>query len=287
MTYGTPVFQNQRTALEGYMQEYRTERLTRLRQELLRERIPHLHEVVKTYASSVPANTVAPGVGDFFRHKEILDFVIDTPSISSPSDFNPIRPRLPEIAKELLAQMKDRLLAVIKETAGEYVSDPATVLELATTTFECETCRQEMNRYPSSPADPLRYPRILAHGCARKGKSTWNMKDAVDKDTAALENVTHKCSWNRHKVVKFDKDSAKVLKDVVELCGLDPKTMTKAAMDELDPIIECLACNSRNHGRMIMRWDLVVSVSTLLTTGKLRFQNLTCFLIASSFPPRA
>jgi hypothetical protein len=51
---------------------------------------------------------------------------------------------------------------------------------------------------------------------------------------------------------------------IVSMAGLDPKTATAQDMDALDPIFECIACNSFTEGRATMTWmTTVCSVSSL------------------------
>lgn len=256
------VIQNLLPALEEYMRGYREERLVRDRKRLLLDRLPLFHEVVKTYRMSVPPDAIAIDVADFFYHPEILNFIINTPDISGPADLDPIRPRLPEIAQELQVQLTDQLLALISADAeAKYVFDPATVLDLATTTFACATCLRKASYQSASPPDVIRYPRVLAHECAVRIE--WPKSEVVD--FYMLEKVTYRTSWNRLGLINFDMESRAILADVVEMCGLDPATTTAAEMDAADPIIECLACNNLHFGRCIMRWDLVVWLVISLT----------------------
>jgi len=49
----------------------------------------------------------------------------------------------------------------------------------------------------------------------------------------------------------------------MELLNLDPKTTTAGYLFELDPIFECLVCNSLEEGRRVMAWETAVSFHIL------------------------
>ncbi|KAH9483652.1 hypothetical protein JR316_0003122 [Psilocybe cubensis] len=243
------IFQNQSPALAAFMEKYREDMRLRMREELLKARIPYLNNVIKAYTATAPPNEVSPAVSDFFAHKDVRDFVINTPSITSAADFAPLLERLPAIAQEIVKLMTEKLRRMVATTGGEFAADPAIVLELATTTFRCPDC-ESGNR---QEAGLMRYPRVLAHHHALK----WHYQRPVeDDDMKILRQVTGVVPWNQSQIIEFDTSAAVALKSVIKLCGLDPKTTTKEKMDELDPIVECLTCNALEKGRMVMRWQV-------------------------------
>ncbi|KAH9483653.1 hypothetical protein JR316_0003123 [Psilocybe cubensis] len=244
------IFQTQSTALAALMQSYRAQMHLRMRRELLVARIPHLNNAVKAFTATVPPNEVTPTVGNFFTHKEVLDFVINTPSITNAADFTPLFERLPALVQELRKLMKEKLLTMVGMTAGDFAADPAVVLELATTIFQCRDCEFG----DAQRASLMRYPRVLAHHHAVNEECR---RPIQEKDVEVLWEVTGAMPWNQTGVVKFDMYAAVIMRSVIEHCGLDPKTTTKERMDELDPIVECLTCNNLEEGRKVMRWDVV------------------------------
>ncbi|KAH9483658.1 hypothetical protein JR316_0003128 [Psilocybe cubensis] len=251
------IFKNKWAELEEYMKMYSSDMHIQRRQYILSSRIPHLNKIVTNYSATVPPTEVAPMVGDFFTNKDVFDFLLSTPNITGPADFAPLIARLPTLAQEVIARMHTKLLSVIAETAGKFAAAPQDkVLDLATTTFECNQCYEGW----VYTAMPLRYPRVLTHNHTTHGHvSPWSLepRQKEEADLDLLKDVIDVVPWNWHEVVTFDKDAANVLESVIQMCGLDPKTTTTKEMDELDPIIECLSCNNLTKGRMVMRWQLI------------------------------
>ncbi|KZT28749.1 hypothetical protein NEOLEDRAFT_775170 [Neolentinus lepideus HHB14362 ss-1] len=108
-------------------------------------------------------------------------------------------------------------------------------LELATTIFRCQSCR-----------DLIHYPRVLVHSCMtdisndHRDYIGTEMGISVDDITRCL--VALRCEpWNYDgdKLV-YDEPASELARSLVEACGLFPDTTIKDQMDELNARFTCL-----------------------------------------------
>ncbi|KAG5341405.1 hypothetical protein C0989_010771 [Termitomyces sp. Mn162] len=62
--------------------------------------------------------------------------------------------------------------------------------------------------------------------------------------------------------VKYDTQAASSAKEIIGLCGADPRSVSKQTMDELDVRVECLRCGQGKRGRtgrLTMTWSKAIT----------------------------
>ncbi|KAF5358484.1 hypothetical protein D9756_001346 [Leucocoprinus leucothites] len=123
-----------------------------------------------------------------------------------------------------------------------------TVLDLATTFFQCPGC-----------TEPISYPRVLAHECLHTFSVQSNRRDADPEHLAMLSNGSHYRPWlcDAQDLI-FDQEASSIAKMVVKECGENPDEATAERMDELDCRLECLRCAEPKKGRLVMKWRMAI-----------------------------
>ncbi|KAF8079278.1 hypothetical protein FPV67DRAFT_1403986 [Lyophyllum atratum] len=133
-------------------------------------------------------------------------------------------------------------------------------IELATCVFTCTAHHlHSLSNDPdilastkdSSYEQPLFHPEFLHHPCTSICMTqSWYAKG--ERDTQTLDaniklSVGHQFSgcrrkkWSSDKLVPHEK-AARVVRKIVEACGMDPATTTVRMMDRMDPRLVCLKC---------------------------------------------
>ena len=145
-------------------------------------------------------------------------------------------------------------------------------LELATTFFNCQWCRE-----------PISYPRILMHYCIRLrrriGPEGDDGEEDLDEEVEFEDRklaVWNKMSfwygtdWNESKdQVTFDDEASGFARVIVKACGEDPDTVTSDRMKEIDARVECLRCakEGRYASRLVMNWTTAVKKNNRLSVS--------------------
>lgn len=88
------------------------------------------------------------------------------------------------------------------------------------------------------------------HSCTR----TFN-----HSETDHLKDLrSNEILWNSNKRLGVEKAHVEFIGGLLHMIGLDPKTTKVQEMDVLDPIFECVPCNSMREGRATMSWKTTV-----------------------------
>ncbi|KAF9559585.1 hypothetical protein CPC08DRAFT_708759 [Agrocybe pediades] len=247
----------ERTLVE-HMEKIKERRLRNVRARLLRERLPLLAEVYKTYVADLPANFIYPALADIFFHPDVQG-IMNLPSEMAVTsrDFDYLRFSFSTIVSHVLQYLETKLTSMISSLCFPYGESGTTsrdVLSLAVTTFVCDEHGCPYNA-------GLRYPQMLLHRCANQGEyhqiATNILGHTKSDDSYDLETISQVCdstTWNATRCIKFDEDAYKVLTEALMMCARDPKITTTEDMDSEMPIFECLTCHSRHDGRLVMPW---------------------------------
>ena len=163
----------------------------------------------------------------------------------------------------------------------------ANPLDLAATLFKCHWC-----------TEPITYSRILAHRCllrsakddevqenkAKIGQEdeAWAIDDEDSEDIQpdapreprAPKEITMNLIWASllekestgmkagNTYVTFDEEAHGVARNIIQICGEDPGTVTQAKMNEKNARLECLRCSRASQGktrsRLVMNWTTAV-----------------------------
>ncbi|KAF9557178.1 hypothetical protein CPC08DRAFT_725233 [Agrocybe pediades] len=129
----------------------------------------------------------------------------------------------------------------ISTACGEEYAQLENVLQSATTSFTCSRCSY----------DRIVYPRVLMHACVT---TSWLPTDASEIQKR-LKRLWNTGGSDESGIIRFNKIGMKTVSKLIEMCGMDPKTTTIKEIQNLNPIFECMECDSIHEGRAIMTWD--------------------------------
>ncbi|KAF8959597.1 hypothetical protein BDZ97DRAFT_1837049 [Flammula alnicola] len=227
-------------SLEAVVQNFQRKRLRQEHTILLKCREHILRRIVADCARVLPvAHAIYPTASELFR------ITTEDPSLVDYSKEYPeaVRVAIPEIALRWQKDIEDKLRDLITSACPDYIFDPSTVLDLATTFFCCVNCDEVM-----------RHDHAMTHGCTTR--IDFYLTDPYQR--ASLE-VLNEVNWNFGRWIEFRPDILQLVTRVVELSGFNPTTTTAREMDEADPIFECVDCNNIEKGRATMSWATVAS----------------------------
>lgn len=242
---------NLEDTLDEVLRDAKVKRLAAAADALMRKRLPVYKDVFKQCLSTLSPTEPHPTPRQLFTAPLIYDLIVKTPATRElvADDFQPLADNFAALVDDWRARVSSNLRDMLKEAyEPDPIADEDTVLDLATSFFICGKCTSSM--------EPISYPRVLSHNC---NCSTWygdssGMTAAEEAEDIALRAKLDESLWNQSGLLGFNADLAKLVGDVLEMCGFDRRTTTKAEMDAANPIIECLTCHSDIQGRAVMTW---------------------------------
>ncbi|KAF9559588.1 hypothetical protein CPC08DRAFT_763226 [Agrocybe pediades] len=260
--------------LVEHMQGIKKGRLRNERANLVRKSFPILQDVHQAYVNSLLANSIYPSVADVFFHPDIQEVLNSHSGTGVKSkDFDIIRPHYREIASQVMAELENQVISLIPSSCIPDGRNGSEVLQLATITFTCE-CKElprSRSRYPEGVAG-LRYPEMLAHRCATTTRirgysppletsSFFGIEDDICQDLLTIASQFGITRWNVMREIQFHEEGFKILGDALKMCGRDPATTTLADMGSGSGarMFECLTCDHKYEGRLVMPWDALVN----------------------------
>ena len=136
---------------------------------------------------------------------------------------------LPSIVSDWKVRLDDKLVLMVQAK----ISEPFTKdqLLLATTVFYCGACHME-----------LFYPQVLVHQCSSSYQKT-------------VESPLRCRAWNSSRNIKFSRNVHQAAIDIIDILGLDPKSVTADDMTVKNRKLQCLDCRTCREGRMTMIWN--------------------------------
>ncbi|PPQ97344.1 hypothetical protein CVT26_006578 [Gymnopilus dilepis] len=236
--------------LNTFMEKFRDNRLRGEQNTMYKSRLSILHDVLESYISTLPPGSPYPSMADIFHDPAIGDLIVHTPPGAelNAEDFQRLVPLLPEMILSWKEDMRSRLVSLINHAMPNNTFDANSVLDLAITSFYCE---DQVSFHKYAYSEYLHFPSILMHECGSRGS---HCDFQAGTPEYVLQTAFNQVSWDQAGCIHFDPERMAVLASVVRLCGLDPRITTRLRMNELDPIIECVACNDSELGRATMRW---------------------------------
>ena len=214
-----------------------TARIKKDRENLLISRYVVLQEIYDEYIRGLPANdALIPTVADVaisppvhaIITDERNDFVVTRQTFE---DIN-LMQILPSIISEWKVRLDDELVRMVQVQLSEpFTKDQ---LLLATTVFYCDACRMD-----------LFYPQVLVHICS-------------SPNGINVLNPLPCPAWNSSGNIRFDRNVHQAAIDIIDILGLDPKTVTAEDMTMRNRVLQCLDCRATRQGRMTMIWSRVV-----------------------------
>ena len=192
-----------------------------------------LQEIYNEYIRGLPADALIPTLADVALSPSVdaiikderPDFIVTRQTFG---DIN-LMQTLPSIFSEWKIRLDDELVRMVQvELSEPFTKDQ---LLLATTVFYCGTCHID-----------LFYPRVLIHRCPTpKGIVVNSLKCPAS-------------AWNSSRNIKFDRNIHQAAIDIIDILGLDPKTVTAEDMTVKNSVLQCLDCMATPLGRMTMIW---------------------------------
>ncbi|KAJ6525748.1 hypothetical protein B0H19DRAFT_1042600 [Mycena capillaripes] len=234
--------------LVAYLTEVKRLRLERYRIDVLRTRIYTLASNVIKDLNALPISEVRLSIPDICvmpEYRAILERPSDTEITKD--DFADLLPLLPEQAEQWRQSNIKLLLPLLPSASKRHGNKTLDTrpLDLCTTFFRCHSCRE-----------PISYPRILSHACLNKLGSQANTDNNEDD---VLLQAFRSAPWiHGQKGIVFDTEASNITTMLIKMCGQDPKTLTSAAMDELDSRFECVRCVHPSQGRLVMKWRIAL-----------------------------
>jgi len=225
---------------------------------MLKHRLKLLQELHKSCVSELPANTLLPSSADLFMYPVVRQLIEDSPNDGEFTlvYLTSIKKLFRETSKHWASETKAKLFAMMQgktQPGGEELRNIDTVLNLATTFFICSYCCSHTYYRDREPS--FRYKRTIMHACTRKCEYQEDLMEPF----LSLYRFLGIVPWNHSEVISFDTDAHHFMREVVTMCGLDPDITTAKDMDTLNPIFECLKCNSAFRGRCTMTWESAVT----------------------------
>lgn len=228
---------------------------------MLKDRLPLLRNVRNECAAHFSLDVPVITTRDLFHVPEVRSLIVDTPFSTTLPEIKkllePVSQQFHRYVEEWQNKQKESLRKMVGDAHGpEYVMGiEGDILNLATTFFDCKNCLPAII-WPA---------RAMVH--YHSIESTWgygpsNMNGLTEErktEVKTAASVLRQRQWNDEGHIAFDKSRSTMLGEVIRLCGFDPKATTVEEMNDADPILECLACNSVYKGRTLMKWSRTVS----------------------------
>lgn len=202
------------------MVELKKQRLDDERRLRVTQAVPILTSVLENFALDLPPNALIPQVGDVLLYPVVQNIIHanETNDDLTEADFEPVHALFPELMAQTLREREEKLMTMIAAELGEEEFDPATILQLATTTFRCRVCGEAEGL--------LSYPRVLVH------QHAYNMGDIEAPFQGSLDGHPDDVllrrlglfSWGTNENISFRKEDVQILSDVLIKLGMTPKS---------------------------------------------------------------
>ncbi|CAA7260703.1 unnamed protein product [Cyclocybe aegerita] len=250
-TFNAKTLLNLKTHLKEVMKYHKAMRIAKEKAEVYKQRLAFLMTAYASFVNALPYKAVYPSTLEIYQFSSVKRLIKDTPTTSEfTKDTVLCALNFNEILNNWKNKVRNQLVDLIRRSRRDQFEE-ATVLDLATTFYQCTNCSHDDDmRYG------LHYIDAMTHKCAKSTKHNSTV-DNLDAEAIALKCRLNEQVWNANHVIVFDERARIIMTEVVKACGLDPMTTTAKEMQALDPIIECLECNHKSKGRAVMRWSFV------------------------------
>ncbi|PPR05245.1 hypothetical protein CVT24_010455 [Panaeolus cyanescens] len=238
------VLEYNREAFERHMEWAQERRMEIDRSDCIKRRLRLFKNIYETKVNLLIApEDPRPRLSDVFAIPRFSKRIVGTSTHVevSAADFQDLENNLKGVIEEAKDILKQKMLTLVQEGMGNEPYDPETVLDLATTVF----CQETLIQYEGT-SDSLTVPEAM---------SMHVVASDLEAKSQLVERVLGSVPWNTGDAkFKFDKAASDMLGSLLVVLGLDPKTTTLREIEELDPIFECVQCNHRKKGRLVLKW---------------------------------
>ncbi|EIW87229.1 hypothetical protein CONPUDRAFT_79375 [Coniophora puteana RWD-64-598 SS2] len=261
------IWANIKDEMIAYMEDMKSKRIERERKALVMSRKRHAITVLREYkVARIPFINVMPEAPDFCAFPEV-DAILELPNEVevTQASFDNIVSDMDTLIERWRAAITRKLADAAVTMIGEQQSssegmdvDESHPLHLATTVFKCKQCHGYpmydgwdsdeddfpmfgMPLYTPRRRPLLYYPQVMGHKCLTRHQSRWGefTNDPTQQLSDSMETMRE--PWSEGPLLLDDQASTAV-RDIVDLCGMDPLNTTPAQLDELDPRLACLSC---------------------------------------------
>ncbi|KAJ6619755.1 hypothetical protein B0H10DRAFT_2024791 [Mycena sp. CBHHK59/15] len=237
------VWRNIETPLVEFLTELKKTRLEQERTKIIRDRRSLAVSAYLEYQDTLTPATLFPAKMDVICTEAFRSVIEDPPTHPeekvTEESFAAAILQLPRFSSEWKQRKDEELLHIMKQAIPGSVADD---LHLAATFFSCSS--------GYDLGETVGYPRILAHWAA----SSRRYENDTDERMQTIRQCVNGDFWNAGGRIRFHHKAYHTVRSVVEACGLDPDVTTTDEMNDIDPVLECLNCNSENYGPLVMRW---------------------------------
>jgi len=229
------------------MEAAKVARIARERSQFLKQRLHALRDTYIDYLKTLPAGRFYPNTAQIFLDQTVKDIINDSSTSElTQEQVGQLLEVIPGVLERWTIPVRQRLLEIIENSVeSNFVFDPETILDAATTQFQCNNC-----------LDYLTTERAMRHKCMFD--LTWT--DKIDDNDIKLARIAlYQTPWNISGDLSFKQENVAKMSKALEICGFDPQAITAADLDLVDPVIECITCNDTCSGRCTFRWTSLVS----------------------------
>lgn len=237
-----------------YVQNVKSQRLTKERTDLLYRRLWSLKDTVYAVQhakwSSDCKDRVYAAFADCAYIPEVRAIIKDTPgSVKKQTIKAKLQDVLPGLIDRWVEDRRSELVTLLRTKLGEdaaaaRVPEP---LQLAIASFKCLVCS----------ADRLRWPEIVEHQCRYLKDPKGDLYDQslntfLQRETADRRFPGIRCIDMHSRV--------ELTRDIISVCGADPDTVTHAEMEASAVRLACRRCATFAK-QEIFDWNGAVSLS--------------------------
>ncbi|KAI0078194.1 hypothetical protein K474DRAFT_969502 [Panus rudis PR-1116 ss-1] len=239
-------WQEMKDPLVNVLKKVKKDRLIAERKKMYRTRLNLLVEVLKKNLNAkrdTSSDYCQPSFVDYAMMPEVrqvLEWPIQAENL--PELINKLGPLIPHLSLQWQLHCDQRLSALAHAGTGTFPEADSGILYLATTFFDCTSCRKR----------GMRYPGVAGHECLRHRYYGFYRDEEVSYIYDDVVQCVDRCRPWSCECLTVSR-SSQVARSIVRACGKDPDITTRADMLDLDPRLCCLSC-SRPGALMVMTW---------------------------------
>ncbi|PPQ84095.1 hypothetical protein CVT24_002434 [Panaeolus cyanescens] len=242
-----------RDKLDHYMQQIKELRLIDERDATIKSRLMVFKNLYEAAINKVlKPDDPRPRIGDVLRISNFWKLIMETPidEEMGTAGFEIIENDIKSVIDEAFREQEVVILELVRDGMDGEPYDPNTVLGLATTVFRLDSDSSKSKNYNFYTFSEL-LTASMTQDPTLQSEEPYRRKVARQALGSLWLNAGEK------KYI-FDKQAHVLIGSLLILLGLDPKTTTANEVQQLDPVFECLHCNSLEKGRLVMNWTHAV-----------------------------
>ncbi|KAG7088864.1 hypothetical protein E1B28_012818 [Marasmius oreades] len=236
------IWQNIEQPIAEFMETVKSERLKREHKAICGKRYKVLICLLREREKYLQDEQVMPSSVDVACWEPIKSMIEGPPKEDEGelTMYNEALKELPQFIQDWNREKTRLLLAALQAEKPEATEAD---LRLATTVFRCQHAL--CMRYSVAP-----FPGILTHrACHYRGLEP----NPLPKWLPYNARLSSDCKFGLHK------SGSESIRNIIGLCGLDPRTTTAEDMLAMNPLLECKECTTESGVRLFMRWTRAIT----------------------------